>query len=1095
MRLEAGTLSLAPSDLSRHLGCSHASALAIQVARGERSPSHAGGEYQRLIQEKGEAHEQEFLARTEALGLAVTKIERVGSFADMAERTREAMVAGAPVIYQATFVRGRWRGQADFLERVERESGLGGFGYEAIDTKLARNEARPSHVLQLCFYSAGIAAVQGLAPVLMHLELGSGRRESLRPRDFDAYFARAQASLERFVDARPATVAYPCASCTQCGFAEACNAEWRATDHLSFIAGIRRDQAVALEAAGVGTLARLAEDAVVTESVGIPQASLTGLHAQASLQARTRASGTIATELLPAEPGRGFELLPEPSRLDLAIDLEGDPFWRADRELTFMFGLLSRSGEEWAYRSEWAHDELGERALAGAVIDAIHERLREDPAMHVYHYGHVEVSVLKRLCMLYATHEEELDQLLRREVFVDLLQAVRQSMRLGLESYSLKAVEDLPGFVRHADVGRGADAVLEYERYLVSGETRHLRAIEQYNDEDCRATVAVLNWLRSRAPGGVTWRVPKDGSSSDEGAADPTARDRLREQLVAGEGEGSERWLAGELLAYHRRAAKPQWWAYYARREMTSGDLIADGEALGGLEVHDSLSPEEVARSLAHPMTFPPQEHKVAPSSSYEDAETGKSVAVHDVDADRGVVWVKRGRDSAEPLPRALIPSGPPRTTGHADALERLALSVRDRASVYPVLERLLRNDPPVIVGRSPGDRIQTNHLQELRELARGLDQSTLVIQGPPGTGKTYTGARLITDLVRAGKRVGLTALSHKAIDNLCREIETAAADEGLELIGTRHGKGHHDGALITARDGGSYADSAVIAGTSWLFAKEDWDHQLDYLVVDEAGQFALADALACGTSARNLILLGDPSQLSQVVQGTHPPGSDVSALAHVLGDEQTIPEDRGIFLDVSWRMRPEICSFISSEFYDGRLRSHDSCSTRSTTAGVGLRLLAVEHVGNGARSPQEAAAIRSEIDALLRERLTEQSGRERPIVPGDIMVVTPYNAQAHTLLAALPAGVRVGTVDRFQGQEAPIVFFSMATSSGEDAPRDAGFLFSRNRLNVAISRAQSLAILVCSPTLLDTRASTVENMRLVNTLCRLADAAGGSLG
>ena len=223
--------------------------------------------------------------------------------------------------------------------------------------------------------------------------------------------------------------------------------------------------------------------------------------------------------------------------------------------------------------------------------------------------------------------------------------------------------------------------------------------------------------------------------------------------------------------------------------------------------------------------------------------------------------------------------------------------------------------------------------------------------------------------------------------------------------------------------------------------------------------------------------------------------GSDVSALAHVLGDEQTIPEDRGVFLDVSWRMRPEICSFISREFYDNRLRSHDSCSTRSTTAGVGLRLLAVEHVGNGARSSQEAAAIRSEIDALLGERLTEQSGRERPIVPGDIMVVTPYNAQAHTHLAALPAGVRVGTVDRFQGQEAPIVFFSMATSSGEDAPRDAGFLFSRNRLNVAISRAQSLAVLVCSPTLLDTRASTVENMRLVNTLCRLADVAGGSLG
>ena len=250
-----------------------------------------------------------------------------------------------------------------------------------------------------------------------------------------------------------------------------------------------------------------------------------------------------------------------------------------------MFGLLARAGDEWNYRAEWAHDEQQERLLVAAVIDAIHARLREDPAMHVYHYGHAEVSVLKRLCMLHAIREDELDQLLRRHVFVDLHQAVRQAMRIGLESYGLKKVEMLPGFVRTADVGRGADAVLEYEYYLASRDEQHLRAIESYNDEDCRSTVAVFDWLRGQAPGDVTWLTPGDGKEAEEEPHEPSERELLREELVAGEPEGSERWLAGELLAYHSRAAKQQWWSYFARREMTQEQLLADSEALAGLEL------------------------------------------------------------------------------------------------------------------------------------------------------------------------------------------------------------------------------------------------------------------------------------------------------------------------------------------------------------------------------------------------------------------------------------------------------------------------------------------------------------------------------
>jgi uncharacterized protein len=336
--------------------------LALQAARGEHAGPSRGGAYERLIFEKGDAHERAYRDRLVAEGVEVAEIEQSGSYADMAARTRSAMEAGAAVIYQATFELGRWRGHADFLERIELPTALGVFGYEAVDTKLARNEARPAHVLQLCFYSAGIRAVQRVPPEQMHIELGSGRRESLRPRDFDAYFARAQRSLERFVDAPPATRAVRCAACELCGFRGDCEAQWRARDDLSYVAGIRRSQTVALAASGVTTLAALADSSVLGTPVDLTAGTLAPLHEQAELQAATRSSGTIATRLVqPAEQGRGFERIPEPARLDLAIDLEGDPFWRADRDLTFMFGLLSRAGDEWAYRPEWAHDEDEEK--------------------------------------------------------------------------------------------------------------------------------------------------------------------------------------------------------------------------------------------------------------------------------------------------------------------------------------------------------------------------------------------------------------------------------------------------------------------------------------------------------------------------------------------------------------------------------------------------------------------------------------------------------------------------------------------------------------------------------------------------------------
>jgi superfamily I DNA and/or RNA helicase len=241
-------------------------------------------------------------------------------------------------------------------------------------------------------------------------------------------------------------------------------------------------------------------------------------------------------------------------------------------------------------------------------------------------------------------------------------------------------------------------------------------------------------------------------------------------------------------------------------------------------------------------------------------------------------------------------------------------------------------------------------------------------------------------------------------------------------------------------------------------------------------------------------VLLGDPQQLGQVSQGIHPEGASVSVLEHLLGGEDTVPPDRGLFLSRTWRMHPEVCRFISKTSYDGRLHAVPETERQRIDspglAGTGLRWLSVEHEANRGSSVEEADRIAAELELVIGGTFTDRDGRERRIGYDDVLVVTPYNAQVRCLRARLGPRARIGTVDKFQGQEAPIVFFSMATSSGDDLPRNLEFLFSRNRLNVAISRAQALAVLVASPKLLEIRCRTIEQMRMVNALCRFVEEA-----
>jgi superfamily I DNA and/or RNA helicase len=356
--------------------------------------------------------------------------------------------------------------------------------------------------------------------------------------------------------------------------------------------------------------------------------------------------------------------------------------------------------------------------------------------------------------------------------------------------------------------------------------------------------------------------------------------------------------------------------------------------------------------------------------------------------------------------------------------------------------------------------------------------------------------------LLAAGRTVGVTGPNHKAIHNLLDAVERVAADERVTFHGIKKRSTSEETAYegrfihsVESNEDAEASSAQLVAGTGWLFAREGMDRSLDYLFVDEAGQLALADVVAVGTAARNLVLLGDPQQLPHVAQNSHADGSGVSALEHLLGGAATIAGDRGIFLANSWRMHPDICRFVSDRSYDGRLASAPGCEHQMVRSaglsGAGLRFLAVEHRHNGQQSPEEAAAIAAEVERLLGDgTVTACDGTVRPLEAADILVVAPFNMQVRCLRERLPEAIEVGTVDRFQGREAAVVFFSMAASSGDEVPRGLEFLFNRNRFNVAISRARCLSIVVCSPRLLETRCRSVEQMELVNALCRFAEAA-----
>lgn len=1124
-------LIYSPSDLATFMSSPFASWMdryAMECPREAPSPDD-GDAFSDTLKQKGNEHEAAVLKAFKAQGLVVVDVS-LGSSANTSldeklERTRSALQTGADVIYQAVLQRGPFRGHADFLVKTPGTSLLGEYHYEVWDTKLA-SSVKPQFVVQLCCYVDMLEAIQGRRAEHFVVALGNQQIERLHTEDYLHYYRALKADfLATQAAFDPCRQPDPADSKSFGRWATHADQLLSDKDHLSLIANISRSQIKKLNRAGIECCQQLIEfDG--THISGLSAEVLTRLKAQAQIQAQSRGLDRPRFEILkPSGEQRkmGLALLPPHCDADVFFDIEGFPLIEGGLEYLWGCTYFDEAGQR-QFKDFWAHDRAQEKQAFGDFITWVYERWLRNPGMHIYHYASYEITACRRLMGRYGVGEHEVDQLLRNQVFVDLYQVVKGGLRVGEPRYSIKNIEHLYRAKRETSVGSGGDSVVVYEQWRTlhkegvqgdSWETSSiLNDIRDYNIDDCNSTQELAAWLREQqaehhiAYSGIDQVVEPQISEAiaertlrrekllERASLEPAVQARITENLA---------WI----LDFHRREAKPMYWRLFDRLGMSHIELEDDLDCLGNCRrtEREPYKPRG-ARHLAYEYRFNPRQEFKPPAQAnmYLLEEPLRRVKYRPEESDlrEGLIVVSCAADPGPLI--SLVPDEHVDTRTIEAAIDDVVFRYEDGTLGDSAIVDFLQRAAPRIVGHDGGPIVRRGHsdetLNQIIAAVIGLDNSYLTLQGPPGAGKTYTGKHVIAELVRQGKRVGISSNSHKAINNLLLGVAQYCAAQGVpaQCYCTKD-----TGAEITASgivvttnsDIGQFvAPGCVIGTTAWGFCRPEMVDQLDYLFIDEAGQVSVANLVGMSRSTRNIVLMGDQMQLGQPAQGTHPADSGLSILDYLLHESPIIPDNMGVFLDTTYRMHSAVNRYISDAIYEGQLKADPANDKQRVLVPkdyegplamkAGLVFVPVEHQGNTQASDEEIDAVLKMAHDCLGRRFVTKQGTERDIGWDDMLFVAPYNHQVNKLQHALGSAARVGSVDKFQGQEAPIVFFSLCTSDASESPRGIDFLFDKHRINVAISRAQALAVVVGNPALFCTEASNIDQIRKVNVLARL---------
>lgn len=1119
MNYSSNSLTLAATDLSNHLSCAHLTQLERKAALKEiDKPNWRDPSLDVLIQ-RGHEHEVAYVEFLSKKGLRVVNLN-----GQPAEKVTEAMASGTDVIVQAQMQDGHWSGHADILMKVLGESKFGNWMYEVQDTKLAQN-TRAATILQLCLYTNLLSILQGSSPEKMHV-VKPGHNfpsEEYRFAEFQAYYRLVKKNFEQVMSG-PELFTYPDPTehCNICKWWQVCDKKRHDDDHLSLVAGIRSLHIIELQQQKIQTLEQFAKTEKLEKPTRGNQETFIRKQSQAKIQLEGRSQNSLLHRTLPIEAGRGLNRLPEPNDGDIYFDIEGDAFYQ-EGGLEYVLGYAYKEKDSLVYSRIWSTNRVEEKKAFEHFMQFLTERWKRFPKMYIYHFAPYEPSAVKRLARVHAVYEKEVDDLLRAERFIDLHSVFKEALLASVESYSLKELEKFTRYTRKvvlhdASVARKSIEVALELNDFKSVSKEAIQIVEDYNEDDCLATEALHKWLESlRAiliKSGNEFQRPelKTGEANENvqqldtrsAAIFKALASQLPEERATWNDEQQVLWLLAHQIEYFRREDKSAWWEYFRVHELEYEDLLDERKAITGLQFIGELPKDKGERNVTHRYRYPPQELSIDEDDDLVEVKGEGVGSVKAISLETFTIDIKKTGKTADVHPISVHVKDVVRAGSLETSLLDLASDVTEYglAHTWPdhaAKDLLMRRNPKLSDGT---EGAFTNEGEDTVgaaiRIALTLDRSYLAIQGPPGSGKTYTGARMIIELIKAGKKVGITAVSHKVIRNLSLAIireakklnysigfvhkvnETSAncPDEITEV------KSKSDKVIA------SLAQGKVGCGTAWLWAESNSRERLDYLFVDEAGQMSLSHVLAASRAAKNLILLGDPQQLEQPQKGAHPEGSDVAALAYLLEGHPTMPEGRGLFLGITRRLHPDICRFTSEIFYEGKLRSlpgleKQVISGNTPFDGSGLFYVPVDHKGNQSKSKEEVDAIGNMVTKLLAGgQWTDEKGKTQPLQKEHILIVVPFNAQVSALRERLP-GVEIGTVDKFQGQEAPVVIYSMTSSTVEDAPHGMSFLFSPNRLNVATSRAKCICILVANYGLLQPDCRTIDQMQWANALCR----------
>ena len=1138
-----GQLYYSPSDLTRFMESPFASwmerfSIEYPGQAPEKDPEDA---LMAVLARKGYAHEdaleEEFLSK----GLNVIKVDG-DSQKEKHGKTLSAMQEGVDVIIQARLELNQFAGYSDFLVKVLGESQLGNFHYEIWDTKLA-SKVKPTFLIQLCCYAEMIEAIQGVPPKFVTVALGSGEKKLFKTLDYSYYYRAVKDAFlslqELFSPDSPPDPADSKSWGDWSIYAEQLLLE---KDHLFQVATITRGQIKKLNHAGIMTIQALA-DSTIEFVPGINSSVLQRLKSQARIQLQTKVQQQSGKgdapcfEIIKPAEGEmsGLALLPAHSPEDVFFDIEGYPL--DDGGLEYLWGCtyFNESGER-SFKDFWAHSQEQEKVAFEAFIQWVYERWQQDPTMHIYHYANYEIAACRKLMGRYGVCEYEVDQLLRNEVFVDLYKIVKGGLLLGEPRYSIKNVEHLYRAKRDTEVGSGGDSVVVYdqwrERHAQGAEgdnwetSKILKDIRDYNIDDCNSTQELVDWLRNQQQLNDISFIGKSEVVEPEEKEEITERIQLRDRLLK---RAQEEFVQDAdcaalsenlawLLEFHRRESKPVFWRMFERLGLSHVELLDDLDCLAFCErtEREPFKPTPRARNLAYEYRFDPtQEFKGAARQFYllgVESEEGRSTKVtlikEESDLDNGIIVVQSKKEPPEgislvpdefvsphPIPRAINDSVTEYEQGTLSNHQSAIIDFLTRSKPRFKADYCFPDDG---IGIAPSHDPSIRLLQII-QAAKHLDSSYLTIQGPPGAGKSYTGKLIIAELVKSGARVGIASNSHKAINNLLLSTAEYCKTEKIQATFscTKDNEpklAEYDVAILKNNDLANHVQPGCVLGTTaWGFAREDMNGQLDYLFVDEAGQVSVANLVAMSRSSRNLILMGDQMQLGQPSQGTHPAESGLSVLDYLLHEMPTIPDDMGVFLGTTYRMHSKVNRFISDHVYEGKLEAHPVNDQRIIVVPpgysgpldqqAGIVFAPVEHEGNTQASDEEVAKIKELAEDLLGRtfRTAKADQPTRSITWDDMLFVAPYNHQVSKLRQALGENAKVGSVDKFQGQEAPVVFLSMCTSDASESPRGLDFLLDRHRINVAISRAQTLAVVIANPAIGRAQASSVDQLRLLN--------------